>query len=262
MQSGGSTKPWRVVAIPENVELPEELPYVVKLFTENNIKQGHSIAKEFICNYLAGQFDFDVPEACLINLHDENFVATLDEPILKNLLSKHQGVTYSSQLSNATLVNEQLKGTFSMQNCASLFAFDCLIFNVDRGGHHNKPNLLTDDDGFILIDHELTFNFIDDEDANAYAKVLDHFNENTWPNVYQNHLFFNLLKSYRGSKKNLFDTFEESLRVLNINDVQSHIDELENNDIAVGASDLLISYLRHLKQNSNKFRNILLGLIS
>lgn len=108
------------------------------------------IAKEFICNSLASQFDFDVPEACLINLHDEEFKSTLEKEPLKNLSTKYKGLTFSSRLTDASLINEQLKGpSYNIHDYASLFAFDCLVFNTDRGGYRNKPNLLVDDDGFI-----------------------------------------------------------------------------------------------------------------
>lgn len=262
MQSGGSTKPWRVVAIPDGVNAPEETAYVVKMFTNRHIQQGNSIAKEFICNFLAGEFDLRVPEACLVDLYDEHFKQTLSSKEQQILLEKYEGVTYCSKLSNAAIVSEYLKGSFQMQDCATLFAFDCLTLNVDRGGHRNKPNLLADDEGFILIDHELTLNIIDDEDGKAFSKVLERLDANHWPNMYEKHLFYSVLKSYKGSKKSLFDTFEEGLKVLNINKVESYLEELMLEGVAVGARNLLISYLRHLKQNSHRFRNVLLGIIS
>ncbi|MGV3704531.1 MAG: HipA family kinase [Arcticibacter sp.] len=262
MQSGGSTKPWRIVAIPADVDVPDEVPYVAKVFSDKNIQQGNSIGKEFICNFLSGEFDLAVPEACIINLYDPDFYSTLGVAERDVLAGKFKGVTYCSELSNGILVNEQLKGSFNIHDCATLFAFDCLVLNVDRGGFRDKPNLLADDDGFILIDHELTLNIIDDEDGKAFTKLIENFHQNNWPGNYKKHLFFNLLKSYKGTKKTLFDTFEEGLKVLNIDKVKWHLEELQKEGIAIGASDILISYLRHLKQNSNKFRNILLGLIS
>ena len=263
MLSGGSTKPWRIVGIDGDKSQPEETPYVVKLFTERQIIQGHSIAKEFICNTLASQFDLEVPEACLVNLRDEGFKSTLEKEPLKNLSQKYSGPTFSSRLIDASLINEQLKGpAYRMHDYATLFAFDCLIFNTDRGGYRNKPNLLVDDEGFILIDHELTFSFIDSGDDKGYNKIIEDLNGNAWPSFYQKHLFYPLLKSYRGPKKNLFDTFEESLRTLDINQTNNLINELKHEGVEVGSSDLLISYLRILKQNSHTFRNILLGLIS
>ncbi len=139
MQFGGSTKPWLVTAIQQESATLEEIPYVAKLFSDNNVVQGHSIGKEFFCNELAGQFDFDVAEAALINLNDESFKATLDESTLDILNSKYKGNTFASKLAEASLVNEQLKDTsFNIHDCASLFAFDCMILNVDRGGERNN----------------------------------------------------------------------------------------------------------------------------
>jgi len=91
MQSGGSTKPWRVVAISDEGGNRQEVAYVVKTFTATQVKQANNIAKEFICNALAAQFDLDVPEACLINLHDEDFKATLGEAALSVLTISTQG---------------------------------------------------------------------------------------------------------------------------------------------------------------------------
>jgi hypothetical protein len=133
--------------------------------------------------------------------------------------------------------------------------------NLDRGGYRNKPNLLVDDDGFILIDHELTFNFIDSENDLSFNKIIEVFHSNSWPSFYQKHVFFSSLKNYRGVKKNLFDTFDESLRTININSILELIDELERFKVQMGNIHLLVDYLKYLKQNSNQFRNILLGLI-
>jgi len=111
MQSGGSTKPWRVVAISDEGGNRQEVAYVVKTFTATQVKQANNIAKEFICNALAAQFDLDVPEACLINLHDEDFKATLGEAALSVLSIKHTGNTFASRLlANATIINEEVRG--------------------------------------------------------------------------------------------------------------------------------------------------------
>ena len=264
MNSGGSTKPWRVVAVPEDENNLNEVAYVVKTFTSTQVKQAHNIGKEFICNALASQFDLFVPEACIIDLHNEDFKAILDDKSLDLLLSKHSGNTFASLLlDNASIINEQVKGSsFDINDCATLFAFDTLILNTDRGGYRNKPNLLVDDDGFFLIDHELSFYFIDHTNADSLDKLLENFQLNAWPNTYPKHLFYNKLKSYRGTKKHLFDTFEESLKNLNIGVIEALITELEAEQISVGESRLLITYLRTLKQNSYKFRNILTSLIA
>lgn len=263
MHSGGSTKPWKVVSITEGVPMGNETVYVVKIFTSNNISQAPSVAKEFICNALATEFDLSVPSAALINPFDESFVNTLSTLEREHLQDRHQGVTFACELLDVVLVNDALKSNIiHMSDIATLFAFDCLILNTDRGGYRNKPNLLQDDDGFILIDHELSLSFIDDEDKQAFNHIVSLFEQNTWHGVYEKHLFYPRLKSYKGPKKTLFDTFEEFLMNLNIGKIETLITELKENDIEVGATDYLIEYLRILKQQANKFKNILLGIIA
>jgi hypothetical protein len=136
-----------------------------------------------------------------------------------------------------------------------------MIMNADRGGHHNKANLLLDDDGFILIDHELCLHFIDGDSDHACQAILDEFRNNSWPSIYHHHLFYSKLKSYRGQKKNLFDTFKEYLDRMDVNRIVSVIEELKESDIDVGGSDRLIQYLYSLKQNSNKYCLIMLSLV-
>jgi len=264
MQNGGSTKPWKVFAIKEDGDAaPEEIPYVVKLFTSENVIQQPCIAKEFICNYLAGEFDLQVPDAGIINLSSEDFQGTLSHATKRLFSGKHQGLTFASRLVEGTLVNEQLRNGFTnVIDCASIFAFDCLIMNIDRGGYRGKPNLLMDDEGFILIDHELSLYFIDDESGEAYQTVISNFNNKITDYRYEKHLFYPRLKNYRGTKKMLFDSFTECLKHLNIRGLQDLLRNLKESGVDIGANIFLIDYLRILKNNPDKFRNILLGIIS
>lgn len=145
-----------------------------------------------------------------------------------------------------------------------IFAFDCFIINQDRGGYRNKPNLLVDDDGLKLIDHELTFHFINGESEDAYNAIMNSFDNHTWAPIYQMHVFYQKLKSYKGNnnKENLFDTFEEYLSRLDINVVEMVINEFIHNEITIGQKELLIQYLCKLKKESHKFCGILLSLIA
>lgn len=264
MSAGGSTKPLRVVAIKEGDPNPEEIPYVVKVFTSKHIIQGNSIAKEFICNVLAEEFDLSVPETGVINLNDPPFPTLLGPAEKKFLGERYQGPTFASRLLAATLINPALRNhVFQTYDMATLFAFDCMILNIDRGGHHNKPNLLVDDDGFILIDHELTLGFIDGDDDQAYERYLQLLEHKQWPSFYDKHLFYGQLKSYRGPhKKNLFDTFESCLAGISLQHIEQSFTELEENGIVVAQAEQIIDYLRRLKQQPDKFKNLLLALIS
>lgn len=260
---GGSTKPWSVSCIEENAVNITLIPCVVKLFTPNNVSQSCHIAKEFICSELAREFDLDTPESYIIDLNDSYFKRTLNSADINELQAKHQGATFCSKLVNASLLNEDLKKPpFTISDCATLFAFDCMIMNADRGGHHNKANLLLDDDGFILIDHELCLHFIDGDADDAFKSILNQFNENSWPPIYHRHLFYAKLKSYRGQKKFLFDTFKEYLDRIDVRKIELLIEELKEYGIDVGGSHRLIQYLYSLKQNANKYCLIMLSLIS
>jgi len=263
MDKGGSTKPWKIITInPQHGQLLET-PYVLKLFTANNVRQQNSIGKEFLGNFLASEFDLIAPECGIIQL-TKPFLDTLEKHQVNEYAHKHQGYTFASRLFNdAILYNENMPRSFPIKEYANVFAFDCLTLNTDRGGYRNKPNILVDDDGFILIDHELTFAFSDSQNRKAFEFVINNISNNTIsPFAYDRHVFFKVLKQYRGSKKNIFDESREYIRNLNINAVNDYISTLEKYDIKVGSKVLINDYLSYIKQNSDKYINTLLTVVS
>lgn len=264
LDKGGSTKPWLVSCIDTGPNSFEEIACVLKLFSPTHVSDTNCIAKEFLCNVLATQFDLLVPEPCLINPFEEDFLATLDTDTKKDLNTRFKGLSFASKLIPATILNPEVKSNnYDIHDCAMVFAFDCLILNQDRGGYRNKPNLLVDDDGLKLIDHELTFHFTNGENDDAYNAIMNSFDNYNWPPIYRMHIFYQKLKSYRGhNKENLFDTFEEYLSRLDINAVERVINELTHHQITMGQKDLLIQYLYRLKKESHKFCRILLSLIA
>ncbi|GGI29081.1 hypothetical protein GCM10008119_35850 [Pedobacter mendelii] len=263
MHKGGSTKPWSITCIDASVSAPDEIPCVLKLFKEKHIVDSNSIGKEFLCNMLAREFDLVTPDAYLVDPFDVPFVSTLKPEINAELKTKHKGFTFCSRLVNASIVTPEIKSSvFDIDDCAMIFAFDCMIMNQDRGGYRKKSNLMMDDDGFILIDHELTFHFLDGDAQHGYNAVMEPYHNSSWFPIYLKHIFYAKLKEYRGTKKMLFDTFEEILSRLDISKVESLLKQLAIYDIYVGQNELLIQYLYTLKQNANKFSRILLNLIS
>jgi hypothetical protein len=263
MLKGGSTRPWNIACVDSITDPPEEISCVLKLFKPTHIVDSNSIGKEFVCNLLAGEFDLVTPEAYLVDPFDENFSSVLDDKVKNDLKAKHEGVTFASRMVNATIVNPDVKGSvYSIDDCATLFAFDCLIMNQDRGGYRHKSNLMIDDDGLILIDHELTFHFLDGYKQDSYDAIMESFQQNNWFPIYLKHIFYGKLKTYRGRKENLFDTFEEYLTKLDVGKLEGFLKELASHGITVGQNNLLIKYLCVLKQNANKFSKILLNLVS
>ncbi len=263
MDKGGSTKPWKIITLNPNHKQPLEVPYVLKLFTTKQVSQQDSIGKEFLCNFLATEFDLIVPECGFVKLTSP-FLATLEKNQKNEFLHRHQGYTFASKLcTGAMLYNEHVGRLFPIKYYATIFAFDFLTFNTDRGGFRDKPNLLVDDEGFILIDHELTFHFISSTDRRPLDIIINHVTKNSVPPfAYDKHIFYRILKQYKGSKKNIFDEAREYLKNLNLNATNNYLGILGNFDISIGSTVLLNEYLRFMKQNADKFINILIRLVS
>lgn len=264
LDKGGSTKPWLVSCIAPESNSFEEISCVLKLFSPTHVNDTNCIAKEFICNLLASQFDLMVPDAYLINAFEPDFLESLDSAAKQDLDTRFKGLAFASKLISASILNPEVKSNnYDIHDCALVFAFDCLILNQDRGGYRNKPNLLVDDEGLKLIDHELSLHFMNGEDDHAYNAIMKSYSDHTWPSIYQMHIFYQKLKSYKGNHKaNLFDTFEEYLSRLDIKAVEKVLNDLIHHEITIGQKELLIQYLCKLKKESHKFCRILLNLIA
>ena len=261
MQFGGSTKPWKVLLMDHagNVE-----PYVVKLFSTKNIEQQHAVAKEIYGSLLARHFSLPTPDYALVNFDAEFFQLALEDEQRHILAQKDGGLKFASRLADSmTIVSPVLyKKYLKEYEIASVFAFDTLVYNLDRGGMRNKPNLLVDDENFFLIDHEQIFPFADNV-PDFYQNILERFEKDEIGSPYQHHLFYPLLKDFRTKDKvHLFDEFEEYLRNLQLNELQLAINELHELGVSVGHYDRIISYLRHFSKNSHKFCAILRTLIA
>lgn len=168
-------------------------------------------------NVLAQEFGLPVPEMCLVKFTPEFIDFALENEERKFLAKKDPGLKFASKLEDRlSIVAPSLYSKYLKEyDIANVFAFDCLIYNLDRGGHRNKPNLLVDDENFILIDHEQIFPFADNSEA-YFKSVLDSFNQDKTLYPFQKHLLFPYLKNFRTqNKKHLFDEFAEYLTRFN-----------------------------------------------
>lgn len=146
----------------------------------------------------------------------------------------------------------------------SIFAFDNLAQNLDRGGLRDKPNLLINDNEFLLIDHEQTFPFADDADADD--SVVWSFEPTAWSATYwayQSHLLLPSLKKLRkGDKLSAFDTFQENLRHLDVTVLSRAAKELQRNGISTGNINRITTYLAQTKTRHTEFTTLLKILIA
>lgn len=247
---GGTTKPVNIIALDEN---KTPCKFVLKVFTKNNILQNASVAKEIVCSELAKQFNLFCPDYGIINFDHNELSQLYDNTKLKNI---DDGYKFCSKFEEQTVIfNPNVTNAFLKDyEVANIFAFDLLIYNVDRGGEHYKPNLLINDDKLILIDHELSFPFINNHSNEVnYEGFLGNYQ-------YQKHILIKHLKSLR-NKEGIFDEFLEMLKHLNINTLDVIFDEMNKFGIPYIERQKFLHYFAWAKNNVAIFERYLKGMI-
>lgn len=243
---GGTTRPWKILALVNGK--PE--PFAVKLFDSKGIEEGQYASREVYGNVLATALDLPTPKPALIDFTD-TFIQTLSCDDKKLLLGKDNRLKFGCKFIEGSVAfsPNSPKYAFERYEYENIYAFDQLIYNVDR--YVGKPNILLADNHYYLIDHELTLPI-------NYLTLKNFRSQQTLFN-FKAHIFYKLLRRGRKESKNhFFETFEENLRFFNPTIV---LDQYRNQMINVGHPignyEIIIEYLNLVKQDSNKFIEIL-----
>lgn len=243
---GGTTKPWKVIVLEENTPVP----YVVKFFNTKDIEEAHHVAHEVFSNALVKHLDLSCPDAALIVL-DEAFIETLSEEDRLFLASKDERVKFGSKFIEGSVPYNSAapRYTFERYEVEHIYAFDNLVFNVDR--RVLKPNILLQDNGYYLIDHELSLPI--------NLKIIQNLNKGVSFYEFKNHIFYKYLKSAKHENRiNYFESFEEILRYSRPRETLLPLkNQLVSLRHPVGDFDTLIEYLTLVKQNPTIFTGIL-----
>ncbi|WP_417351336.1 HipA family kinase [Flavobacterium alkalisoli] len=244
--SGGTTKPLDIWAANE---YRNEGRYVVKSFKDGFVN-NYSTAKEIIACEVAVKFDIPTPAYGIIDITDEDLLTQYPDNEFRKI---QKGYKFCSKfMEQYAMFNPLVSNTFLRQyDIENIFAFDFMMLNSDRGGFHNKPNLLINDDELIIIDHELTLPFINDK-----TKVFDYERSlNNYP--YQKHTLLNHVKSIK-SKNHIFDEFLEILSRSNFETLNSVFDDMDTYNINYGDRADYLNYFNWCKQNTEIIRKHLL----
>lgn len=79
---------------------------------------------------------------------------------------------------------------------------------------------------------------------------------------YRNHVFYPFLFDHnKHTKSDYFNDFEELLKRLNVNKLNSYVLQLEQLNFPMPDIEILKLYLQHTKQNSYKFATLLKGIL-
>lgn len=244
----GRTKPWVVVVDTGNNTFKK---YVVKLFTTHQNDVNHSISKEVVGNIMAQSFDLNVPQAALIEFSND-FELTLKPDFQLQYAARDERIKFGVELVDSTFrfesgLSKQSFKKLSNDNIDTLYAFDNLIRNADRGGM--KSNLFFAGRNMYLIDHELAFNL---------PIPLNTFENISWESGYrENHLCYRYLKrAHTDTKNHYFHLFNEYFRVFNPRSLDSYFDQLQKFGYQTNRIDVN-NYLNFINNNFVNFTNSL-----
>ncbi len=212
----GRTKPLLVTGICSTTYNRDD--YVVKLYNGAEMTTA-SCCFELVAACIARELDILAPEPVLANLSNELLTVNRGQPYyqrLSNSLGINFGSRYYTQ-SYQQLTKGYLIPEYMLDQVSSIFAFDFLVSNTDRGAN-NKTNMLANGHNILIYDHELAFDFVRTE--------IFTFSRNTTPwlirdnidlPIITKHTFYEYLKEKSSVKQIDFRNFGEKLPKINGN---------------------------------------------
>ncbi len=136
----------------------ERSEYAVKLnASERMTVQARMF--ELIAAFMAIELELYVVEPVIVEISEE-FIDMVKGQDYFLKCSKSLGYNYGSSFIKGLLIldNKILLTAKQKEQAQEILAFDMLIGNVDR--NEEKPNMITDGDRLVLLDHELAFSFV------------------------------------------------------------------------------------------------------
>lgn len=202
----GTTQPMAVWGV--DITTGERGKYVVK-FIGSSRMSAKSSCRELLGCWMAKELEIPVVEPVIVNISEE-FVNTIIgqkgyQSALKSM-GFNFGSIYQEGFSEFPQTNFVLSNAL-IEQAKAVFMFDMFISNADRGA--GKPNILSDGETLLLLDHELAFSFAD---------ILPFLrNETPWvlgaaeKEMYTSHYLYSFLNKQEIN----FEPFTEKLVVIN-----------------------------------------------
>jgi len=244
----GSTNPWQIIGEKggENFEL------VVKNFRPDTLHQ-RPVFKELFCAVLARELGLSVPDFGLIDCSPQfykllpvsAYKAGDNDKSLRFCTKLMDGCTTYSDATKARVIHQD--------DMESIFAFDILIWNLDRIAI--KPNILIGKQKYYLIDHELSLTGL--TDFVTHTEDIQKFM--IFANGRSTHLFCKSLQSFKDVE---FATFQEMLQRLDFRNIDTQVNEMVELGVNIEDYTFVRPYLMAAKQNVAKFIPILKAILT
>lgn len=198
----GRTLPMALEGVDKNTGHKDQ--FVVKFLNANN-KNPSSPAKELIASCIGLELELPIVQPAIINISKE-FVDSMYGRTGFSLASQCIGENFGSRYEpgfTEILASQKFSGKMET-DALRIYGFDMFITNADRG--HQKNNVHTNGEEFLIFDHEMSFSHISLLSM-FRNKTPWIFNENDKINL-PKHVFYSYLKN----KEQDFTTFASDLQ--------------------------------------------------
>lgn len=212
--NSGTTKPMLIFG--KCNETGEEDFYVAK-FIKSERMSIESSCRELVAALIAKELDLNTVEPVIIDI-DKFFVETLQDSNDNSNYNKGDYLIASESIGSnfgslyikgcSTYIKNQNLNDILLAQAENIFAFDIFISNVDR--RIDKPNLLINGNKIIVLDHELSFSFVNTIGPRNKTPWIFSQNDLSW---IRNHCLYNNLRG--GNIK--FNNFIYKINNINTN---------------------------------------------
>lgn len=209
--------------------------YVIKLKSIERMTDPAASMRELLAAFIAMEMEIPSIKPAIVEVSSE-FVQTISPGYIKQAASSSIGYNFGSTYErNYQVVGVEPLSDKLLPFAQDIFAFDLFIQNTDR--NRTKPNMLTNGEEILILDHEIAFGF-------TFAPFLPaklwemQVRDKNW---IENHILYPLIKGKE------FDYAEFSAKMVNL-----------NNDFWNKAWDLLpdewrVEQFGTIKQTINSF---------
>lgn len=131
--------------------------YVTKLKSYDRMADPASSIRELLAAFMAMEMGIPTIKPAIIEL-SKDFIATIQDDKVRQIALSSIGYNFGSAYeANYQIVSVGKLSDKLLPYAQDIFAFDILIHNADR--NIIKPNMLTNGEEIIILDHEAAFGF-------------------------------------------------------------------------------------------------------
>lgn len=230
-----------------------QLHFVVKLRVNKANENGtRGSVNEAFCSLLAHYFDIKTPEPAIINIHP-GLEKTTSNTQAAYWVKQSVGENFGSLfVPGAAVFNSNSLPVANIQQALNIFAFDVLVWNVDRT--KSNPNLLETPSGLIAYDHDCALAYgLPKSMLNFKLDCTDFAQMN-----YTEHVLYRLLKG-----KPELNTTPFAVLLAGLSDwyLDAIVNEIPRSWQGAEIEHIL-RFLRHARDNAEAFEKKLQGVLS